>query len=69
MALKIIATYTHGTNKYWCYEHVSDLGIFKFWVPHTKRVKGTDRYQSLQPPTTMDIHVKLERDTESNHGT
>jgi hypothetical protein len=63
--LSIVATYAHGTSRFWVYEHMSDVGIFKFWVPHTKRVEGTDRYRSLQPPTTMDIHVEFRREQDS----
>ncbi|HTG95770.1 MAG TPA: hypothetical protein VL866_24430 [Pyrinomonadaceae bacterium] len=62
MALSITATYTHGTQKFWVYEHMSDEGIFKFWIPHTKRVQGTSKFLSQRPPTTMDIHVEFERD-------
>lgn len=65
-ALNIIATYTHGTNKFWVYEHVSDIGIFKFWVPHSERVEGTDRYRSLQPPITMSIHVEFRREKDDS---
>lgn len=63
MALSITATYTHGTNKYWVYEHMSDEGIFKFWIPHTRRKE--DKFMSVRPPTTMDIHVEFERENAS----
>lgn len=62
MALKITARYSHGTNRFWVYEHQSDEGIFKFWIPHTKRVAGTSKFTSQRPPTTMDLHVEFERD-------
>lgn len=66
MALKIVAVYTHGTSKFWCYEHKSDDGIFKFWIPHTKRIEGTSQFKSQRPPTTMDIHVEFERENQAS---
>lgn len=62
LALEIVATYTHGTNRFWCYEHNSDEGIFKFWMPHTEKVG--DRYQSLRPPEMMDLRIRFERDRD-----